>query len=96
MHGSSMLLTVGHAIDRAKEQGMTVRMNVGGDWITGVIVSSDGHGVAMLEPNGELCVARHDAISCVRLPSATSGGDQERHHSSPQAAPVPRRALDHV
>ena len=36
MHGSSMLLTVGHAIGRAKEQGMTVRMNIGGDWVTGV------------------------------------------------------------
>ena len=77
MYGSSTLLTVGHAIDRAKEQGMTVRMNVAGEWVTGIIVSSDGHGVAMLEPSGELCVARHDAIICVRLPS---GADEDDRH----------------
>ena len=96
MHGSSTLLTVGHAINRAQEQGMTVRMNIGGEWVTGVIVSSDGQGVAMLEPSGELCVARHDAISCVRLPSAAAGGDPETHHSSPQTAPMPRRELDYA
>jgi len=95
MQGTSMLLTVGHALSRAKDQGMTVRMNVGGDWVTGVVVSSDGQGVALLEPNGELCVARHDAISCVRLPASASGGDQNRS-SAPQTAPEPRRSLDYV
>jgi hypothetical protein len=95
MYGSSTLLTVGHAIERAKDQGLSVRMNIGGEWVTGVIVSSDGHGVAMLEPSGELCVARHDAISCVRLPSSASGVDPEQHRS-PRPAPAPKRALDHV
>ena len=95
MHGSSMLLTVGHAIDRAKDQGMTVRMNVGGEWVAGVIVSSDGHGVAMLEASGELCVARHDAIICVRLPSGAATEDPSERHT-PRAAPSPGRQLDPV
>jgi hypothetical protein len=29
--------------------------------------------VAVLENNGDLCVVRQDAITCVRLPSKTSG-----------------------
>jgi hypothetical protein len=95
MQGSSTLLTVGHAIDRAKDQGMTVRMNVGGEWITGVIVSSDGHGVAMLEPGGELCVARHDAVICVRLPSGAATEDPSEHRT-PRPAHSPGRQLDPV
>ena len=67
MFGSSMLMTVGHALDRAKEDGLVVRVNTGGEWITGRIVNSDGHGVAILETNGDLCVIRQDAVSCVRL-----------------------------
>jgi hypothetical protein len=73
MYGSSMLLTVGHALDRAKDEGMVVRVNVGGEWVTGRIINSDGHGVAILESGGDLCVVRHDAVSAVRMPSVESG-----------------------
>ena len=66
--GSTMLLTVGHALDRAKDDGSVVRMFIGGDWITGRVMNSDGHGVAVLEPNGDLCVVRQESITCVRLP----------------------------
>ncbi|MCW2828066.1 MAG: hypothetical protein JWQ67_1682, partial [Marmoricola sp.] len=31
MFGSTMLLTVGHALDRAKDEGTVVRMHIGGD-----------------------------------------------------------------
>ena len=68
-----MLLTVGHALDRAKDEGTVVRMHIGGDWVTGQIMNSDGHGVAVLESNGDLCVVRQDAISCVRLPGKMPG-----------------------
>ena len=46
MFGTTMLLTVGHALDRAKDEGMVVRVNIAGDWVTGRIINSDGHGVA--------------------------------------------------
>ena len=72
MFGSTMLLTVGHAIDRAKEEGMEVRMNIGGEWVSGRVMNSDGHGVAVLEANGDMCVVRRDAITCVRLSSRTN------------------------
>ena len=68
MFGSTMLLTVGHALDRAKEDGLVVRVNAGGEWITGTVLNADGHGVALLESNGGLCVVRQDAVTCVRLP----------------------------
>ena len=71
--GSTMLLTVGTALDRAKDEGMVVRMHIGGEWVTGRILNSDGHGVAVLESNGDVCVVRQDAITCVRLPSKDSG-----------------------
>jgi len=67
-----MLLTIGQALDRAKDEQLTVRMNVGGDWISGRVLNSDGSGVAVLEPNGDLCVVRQDTITCVRLQSRAS------------------------
>ena len=73
MFGSTMLLTVGHALDRAKDENMVVRVNVLGEWVTGRIINSDGHGVAILESSGDLCVVRQDAISAVRMPSQASG-----------------------
>ncbi|MEO7351277.1 MAG: hypothetical protein ABIR34_11305 [Marmoricola sp.] len=64
-----MLLTIGQALDRAKDDELTVRMHIGGEWITGRVLNSDGHGVAVLENNGDVCVVRQDTINCVRLPS---------------------------
>ena len=72
MFGSTMLLTVGHALDRAKEEGMVVRLNIAGDWVTGRIINSDGHGVAILESSGDLCVVRQEAVLGVRMPGHDS------------------------
>ena len=72
MFGSTTLLTVGHALDRAKEEGMAVRLNIGGEWVTGRILNNDGHGVAILESSGDLCVVRQEAVSasgCPRRPA---------------------------
>ena len=67
MFGSTMLLTVGHALDRAKAEGMIVRVNIAGDWVTGRVINSDGHGVAILENSGDLCVVRQEAVTAVRM-----------------------------
>lgn len=72
MFGSSMLMTVGHALDRAKDEGLVVRVNAGGEWISGQVVNSDGHGVALLESNGDLCVLRSDSITGVRMPQSAT------------------------
>ncbi len=84
MFGSSQLLTVGHALDRAREENMVVRVNILGEWVTGRIVKSDGHGVAILEDNGDMCVVKQEAISCVRLPANATAG-----RSQPAARPAP-------
>ena len=73
MFGSTTLVTVGHALDRAKQENMLVRVNVGGEWITGRIINNDGHGVAILEDSGDLCVVRQEAISAVRMPAQATG-----------------------
>jgi hypothetical protein len=72
MFGTTMLLTVGHALDRAKDEGMVVKVNIAGDWVTGRIINCDGHGVAILESTGDLCVVRQDAVTAVRMPGHDS------------------------
>jgi len=72
MFGSTMLLTVGHALDRAKDEGMVVRVNIAGDWVTGRVINSDGHGVAILESSGDLCVVRQEAVTAVRMAGVDS------------------------
>jgi len=79
-----MLLTIGQALDRAKDEGLTVRMHVGGEWITGRILNSDGHGVAVLENSGDLCVVRQETINCVRLPSQAN----EQHVPTQQSGVI--------
>ena len=89
MFGSSMVLTVGHALDRARDEGLPVRLNVGGEWITGRVVNHDGHGVAVLESNGDMCVFRPEAISGVRVPHRPSARPMEN-------TPVPLQQHEHV
>ena len=54
-------------------------MNIGGEWVSGRVMISDGHGVAVLEPKDDMCVVRRDAITCVRL------------SPRPRPAPGPKR-----
>jgi hypothetical protein len=88
-----MLLTIGQALDRAKDDGLAVRMHIGGEWITGLVLNSDGHGVAVMEGNGDLCVVRQDTITCVRLPSGRDEGhvpSQKASHVEPQFRAIER------
>jgi hypothetical protein len=84
MFGSSMVLTVGAALDRAQVEGLPVRLNVGGEWITGRVINHDGHGVAVLENNGDMCVFRPEAISGVRVPRR----EQEARPAHASRAPI--------
>jgi hypothetical protein len=92
VYGSTMLLTIGQALDRAKDDNLTVRLHIGGDWITGKVVSSDGHGVAVLEPNGDMCVVRQDTVSCVRLPARVNEPYVPTQHTSSFDQPM---AIEH-
>ena len=72
MFGSTMLLTVGQALEHARDGGTPVRLCIGGEWISGRVLHSDGQGLALAAENGDTCVIRLDAVSCVRLPADDS------------------------
>ena len=91
MFGSTTLVTVGHALDRAQQEGMDVRVNVAGEWINGRIVNNDGHGVAILESTGDLCVVRQEAVSAIRMPAHASGPQLPS-----QGAAYPAQPREHV
>ena len=88
MFGSSMLLTVGAALDRAREEGLLVQVSVSGEWISGRVVNTDGHGVAFLEASGDICVFRPEAIAGVRMPNQ---GEEPRQPS--RSAPIEMHAV---
>ena len=90
MFGSSMLLTVGAALDRAKEDGTHVQVSVSGEWISGRVVNTDGHGVAFLESSGDICVFRPEAIAGVRMPNP--GGEESAQQPS-RRAPIEVHAV---
>ena len=89
MFGSSMLLTVGAALDRAKEDGTHVQVSVSGEWISGRVVNTDGHGVAFLESSGDICVFRPEAIAGVRMPNP----GQEPAQQPSRRAPIEMHAV---
>lgn len=93
MFGSTMMLTIGMALDRAKSEERTVRLAIAGDWITGTVVATDGQGVVLAEEGGEVTVVRADSVTAVRIlplgtthiPTQPTGA---RAHPGPEAQQV--------
>ncbi|WP_104106715.1 hypothetical protein [Nocardioides sp. 616] len=63
-HGST-IFTVGTLLNRAQDQGMPVRTLVQGNWLEGVPVASDSHGVVLDNPDEGQYLIRLDAITAV-------------------------------
>ena len=82
MFGSTMMLTIGQALDRAQNEGTTIRINIAGEWMVGQVTNTDSQSVVMTDQNGDLCVLRMDAIACVHIPLEQS------------AAVIPTQATD--
>lgn len=82
MFGTTMMLTLGQALDRAQHEGTTVRIQVSGEWISGQVINTDSQAAMITADNGEICVVRMEAISCVRLPAED------------RATPVPAQPTD--
>jgi hypothetical protein len=74
MHSSSTLYTVGTLLSRARDAGTSVRVLVEGNWIDGVPLDSDGHGVLLDSPAGQFLV-RLASISVVACAPATRQAD---------------------
>ena len=64
---SSIVYTIGTAIDRAREGGMLVEVLVEGHWREGLVVASDGHGVVLENCCDDHVVVRLENISAVRV-----------------------------
>jgi hypothetical protein len=93
MGQSSMLYTMGMALDRAAENGYDVTLLVEGTWLSGRIAANDGTGVVLEGFEGEHCVVRTERVSAVKVLAASpyqsiSGGGARPMgaHVGPQPA----------
>lgn len=66
---TSMLYTIGTALDRAHQEGSSVDLLVEGAWVTGRVVASDSQGV-VLEDGVTHVVVRLDRVAVVRVQGA--------------------------
>ncbi|HET7684470.1 MAG TPA: hypothetical protein VFK34_12470 [Marmoricola sp.] len=70
---TSTIYSMGTALDRAQSMGIAVEVLVSGAWLTGLVVTTDGHGVVLAADEGEHSVVRLDAIQAVRVHSPMPG-----------------------
>ena len=68
MFGTTMMLTVGQALDRAMHEDQEVRVKLGSEWLTGRVLNTDSQGVVLADENGDTLVLRMEAISAIRIP----------------------------
>ncbi len=62
-----MLYTMGMALDRAFENGFSVRVLVDGSWLEGHIAAYDGVGLVMESPDGQHSVLKSERIAAVTV-----------------------------
>jgi hypothetical protein len=94
---TSMLYTIGTALSRAADNGLTVSVLVEGCWLEGQVAASDGMGVVLESRDGVHSVVRTEKVSAVKVHSelpyrmpVTRG--QEIDFSFDACRPVPRYA----
>jgi len=64
---SSMLYTMGMALDRAAENGFAVRVLVDGSWLEGTIAAYDGVGLVLESTAGAHSVVKSERIAAVTV-----------------------------
>ncbi len=67
---TSMIYTMGMALNRALENNASVDVLVDGEWLTGCVVISDGYGV-VLDNGEEHSIVKVDRIAAVRILSSS-------------------------
>jgi hypothetical protein len=80
---SSMLYTMGTALDRAATNGFTVNVLIEGTWLEGQIAAHDGVGVVLETHDGGHAVVKTERISAVKVTA-----------ESPYRAPITDGHLD--
>jgi hypothetical protein len=66
---TSMLYTMGTALNRAAEHGFTVRVLIDGSWLEGQVAATDGVGVVLENNVGQHSVVRTERIAAVQIDS---------------------------
>ena len=67
MGSSSMQVTIGSAIERARQAGQYVAILVDNHWLEGVVVEADGMGIILENTGRDRAVVRLERISAVRI-----------------------------
>lgn len=84
---TSMLFTIGTALERARQEGQPVDVLVEGHWLTGRIVGSDSQGVVLVDGEDHV-VLRLDRIAVVRVHgSGTEAAPEEDVDARPMPGP---------
>ena len=86
---TSMLYTMGTALNRAAEHGFTVRVLVDGAWLEGQVAASDGVGVVLECSLGMHSVVRTERIAAVQIDSESPLRPSIRAYSEAAATPMP-------
>jgi len=63
----SLLFTIGTALSRAHQEGLTVQVLVDGQWIGGQVAWQDGQGVLLVSDTDEHAVVRLASVSAVKV-----------------------------
>lgn len=88
MSNSSMIYTIGTALNRAHDSGVSVDVLVQGVWVSGHVVAVDGFGV-VLDGEDDHSVIRIESVSAVTIravaPQRTA--IRERVHAMPGPRP---------
>lgn len=88
-YGASTMYTIGTALSRAEQNAIPVEVLVGGHWLSGHIVASDGIGVVLSNAGEEHSVVRMDSISAVRVfTEAPIGKDVVEARPMPRPRPA--------
>jgi len=64
---SSVLYTIGTALNRAQENDVPVQVLVEGQWLSGRVAAVDGHGLVLHSDDLEHSVIRIENVSAVRV-----------------------------
>jgi len=78
---SSIIYSMGTALNRARDHDVPVEVLVGGEWLAGQVVAVDGHGVLLDTDEFEHAVVRMESVQAVRV-----------HGRIPEAIPIPAQA----
>jgi len=78
---SSLIYSMGTALNRARDHDIAVAVLVGGEWLAGSVVAVDGHGVLLETDEFEHAVVRMEAVQAVRV-----------HGQVPDAIPIPAQS----